>query len=349
MQGCWFLRCASREDSGGIYLFDNVSKNAGDLITYGVSQLLSGQGVLDLNTLTGNEEAPTTYGDSLYVHELAHAVLLVGPISIQRVLFDMRKIGRNRLADWYAARADHAGANQLGSQNQITDTRYTGLQAATAPAPAANATVPSRQIVAPYAGSNTDAASLTSSQVMDIRLTDVAIRWAKSITQGVRPLQVAGRKLYVEVMHPSQTTDMRTSTSVGQWLDIEKAAMTGGDVAENPIFWESIGMYHGTLLHENSRTPNAVSNAGAVVSNTKRAIFFGAQAAGMAFGRYPGESSRFRWLEELRDFGRQLGIGVSSIWGMKKTVFNSVDFATIAIDTYGVDVDTPGAATTMGQ
>lgn len=343
------MRCASREDSGGIYLFDNLTKNAGDLLTYGVSNLLSGAGVLDLNTLTGNEEAPTTYGDALYVHELAHAVLLVGPISIQRVLFDMRKIGRNRLADWYAARADHAGANQLASQVQITDTRYTGLQAATAPAPAANAATPSRQIVGPYGGTNTDAASLTSSQVMDIRLTDVAIRWAKSITAGVRPMQIAGRKLYVQVMHPSQVTDMRTSTSTGQWLDIEKAAMTGGDIGDNPIFWESIGMYHGTLYHENARVPNATANAGTVVTNTKRSVFFGAQAAGLAFGRYPGEQSRFRWLEELRDFGRQMGIGVSSIWGMKKTVFNSVDFATIAIDTYAVDVDSPTAAATLAQ
>lgn len=351
MQECWFMRCASREDSGGVYLFDNLSKNAGDLITYGVSNLLYGQGVLDLQTLTGNEEAPTTYGDALYIHELAHAVLLVGPISIQRVLFDMRKIGRNRLADWYAARADHAGANQLASQVQITDTRYTGLQAATAPSPNAASTTPppSRQIVAPYGGTNTDATSLTATDVMDIRLTDVAVRWAKSITAGVRPIQVAGKKLYVEVMHPSQVTDMRVSTSTGQWLDIEKAAMTGGDVGDNPIFWESVGMYHGTLLHENARIPNAVTNAGAVKTNTKRAVFFGAQAAGMAFGRYPGEQSRFRWLEELRDYGRQMGIGVSSIWGLKKTVFNSVDFSTIAIDTYAVDVDSPTAIQTMGQ
>ncbi len=349
MQECWFMRCASREDSAAVYLLDNLSKNSGDKITYGVSNLLSGAGTLDLNTLTGNEETPTTYGDSLFVHELAHAILLVGPISIQRILFDMRKIGRNRLADWYAARADHSVANQTGSQSQITDTRYTGLQSATAPAPNAAATTPSRQIVAPYGGTNTDAASLTSSQTMDIRLTDVAIRWAKSITAGVRPMEVAGRKMYLEIMHPSQVTDMRTSTSAGQWLDIEKAAMMGGDVGDNPVFWESIAMYHTTLFHENARVPNAVANAGTVVTNTKRAIFMGAQAAAIAFGRYPGETSRFRWLEELRDFGRQLGIGVSSIWGVKKVVFNSADFGSIAIDTYAVDVDVAGAATTLAQ
>jgi N4-gp56 family major capsid protein len=224
------------------------------------------------------------------------------------------------------------------------------LQAATAPSPNAAAAVPSRHIVAPYpGGTNTDADSLTSSHPMDIRLIDIAVAWAKSITAGVRPMVVSGRKVHIQCMHPSQVTDLRTSTTTGQWLDIEKAAMSGGDVGDNPIWWEAVGMYHNVLLHENARVPNAVTNAGAVKANTKRSIFMGAQAATLAFGRYPGEQNRFRWLEELRDFGRQMGIGVSSIWGVKKVIFNSVDFGSIAIDTYGIDRDSPSAQATLTQ
>ena len=348
MQETFAMRCASREDSACVYVLDNLAKGAGDNITFGVTNLLAGEGVTDLQTLTGNEETPTTYGDSLFVHELAHAVLLVGPISIQRVLFDMRKIARNRLADWYAARADHAVFNQLGSQVQITDTRYTGLQAAVAPQPLAS-TNRSRHIVAPFDGSKTDATSLVAADTMDIRLTDIAVQWAKSLTNGIRPMQVNGRKLYLQIMHPSQVTNLRTSTTVGQWFDIEKAALSGGEIGQNAIFWESLGMYHGTLYHENARIPNAVTNAGAAKANTKRSIFMGAQAGALAFGRYPGERNRFRWLEELRDFGRQLGIGVSSIWGVKKVDFNSKDFGTIAIDTYAEDVDTVGSLEQLGQ
>jgi N4-gp56 family major capsid protein len=150
-------------------------------------------------------------------------------------------------------------------------------------------------------------------------------------------------------MHPSQATDMRQNTSAAQWFDIQKAAMTGGDIGDNPIFWNSLGMYHGVLLHENSRVTNSVSNAGAAVANTKRALFCGAQAATLAFGRSNGENQKFVWLEELRDFGRQIGIGVSAIWGLKKVVFNSVDFGVIVIDTYGVDIDTLGAAATNAE
>src|SRR5262245_57447539 len=142
MQETWAMRLASKEDNAAITILDDLEKHAGDKVTYGLSQLMSGPGVTDLNTLTGNEEAVQTYGDSLFVHELAHATLLQGPISNQRVLFDRRKTGRNRLADWAAARADHSAFNQLGGYSSETDTRFTGMQAATAPAPVA-----SRQIL----------------------------------------------------------------------------------------------------------------------------------------------------------------------------------------------------------
>jgi N4-gp56 family major capsid protein len=323
MSDTWFLRMASKEDTSMIQILDDLSKHAGDSVTFGVSKLLSGPGVLDLNTLTGNEEAPQTYGDTLFIHELAHAVLLVGPISNQRVLFDRRKIGRNRLADWYAARVDHGAANQLAGYVPQSDTRFTGLQAPTAA---------TRQILPTGV---TDAASITSSHPFLITYLDEAVLRAKSLTTGIRPLKVAGR--------------VRTNTTTGQWLDIQKAAMTGGDIGDNPIFWNAIGMYHGVLLHENSRVTNSVANAGTAVANTKRALFCGAQAAALAFGRGEGDSQKFRWLEELRDFGRQIGIGVSAIWGLKKTVFNSSDFATVVIDTYGLDIDTLGAAATNAQ
>lgn len=336
-QMAFYLRIAQKEDTAAVFVKDELEKHAGDSVTFGESTLLTGAGVLGLSTLSGNEEAPNTYSDALLINELCHAVLLVGPISNQRVLFDRRKVGRNRLADWYAARVDHGGANQLGSYTPQTDTRYTGLQATVAI---------TRQI---FPAGITDAATLTSANTFLITFWDTAVRSAKALTTGIRPVKVNGRDLYIGIMHPSQTTDMRQNTSTGQWLDIEKAAMTGGDIGDNPIFWNSLGMYHGVLLHENSRVTNAVANAGTAVANTKRAQFLGAQAAVLAFGRGQGEAQKFRWLEELRDFGRQIGIGVSAIWGMVKVQFNSVDFGVAGIDTYGLDIDTLNSAATNAQ
>lgn len=338
-----FFRFASPDDTSLMMILDDLQKHAGDNVRYGVSQLLSGAGVMDLGTLTGNEESPQTFGDSLYIHELAHAVLLAGPISDQRILFDRRKTGRNRLADWYAARTDHSAANALAGFTPQPDVRFTGMQATT---------VATRQLFAqptPPATPITDAAALTNTNTFTVNLIDQAELLAKSLTNGIRPLKVGGRSFYNAFLHSSQANDMRTNTSVGAWLDIQKAAMTGGDVGDNPIFWESLGMYHRTLLHENSRVPNAVANAGSAVANTKRALFCGAQAAVLAFGRSQQADNKFTWLEELRDFGRQIGIGCSAVWGLKKVVFNSQDFGVTVIDSWGADIDTPGDPAAMAQ
>ena len=331
------FRFATSDETGLLMIMDDLQKHAGYNVTFGISQLLQGSGVMDLNTLTGNEEAPITYSDALYVHELAHAILLAGPISDQFILFDRRKTGRSRLADWYAARTDHSAFNQVAGYTPQTDTRFTGLQATVA---TTRQTLPA---------GITDAANLTSANTFDITVLDTAQNNAKALTSGYRALRVGARDFYICFMHTAQVTDMRKNTSQGQWLDIQRAAMTGGDIGDNPIFWMSLGQYRQTLMHENPRVTNAVAVAGTAVANTKRALHCGAQAAVLAFGRAHSDTNKFLWLEELRDYSRQLGIGVSAIWGLVKVVFNASDFAVQCLDTFGLDIDTLAATTTNAQ
>lgn len=346
MQETWAMRMASKSDTGVVLIMQELQKHSGDAVTFGVRGLLQGRGVQDLNALTGNEETGVNSYDTLAVHELAHATVLQGPISNQRVLYNRRMSGRSQLTDWYAARADHSVFNQTGGYNALTDTAYTGNMATTAP-------TSGRQIL-PDGVPGGDPVNLTPLNTFTLNLWDKGKLQAKSLTKGIRPAKFGGRALLVGILHPSCVADMRTSAGVGQWLDIQRAAMTGGDIGDNPIFWESLGQYNGILMHESSRITNAVSLAGAVVANTKRAQLLGAQAATMAFGRMEGNETMFVWLEELRDFGRQMGIGISSIWGIKKTSptpvgsgGTAVDFAAIAIDTYGIDIDPVGTQATM--
>jgi hypothetical protein len=52
----------------------------------------------------------------------------------------------------------------------------------------------------------------------------------------------------------------------------------------------------------------------------------------MAFGS--GHAlKRMSWKEESFDYGNQLGVSAGCIGGLKKTVFNSADFATIVCST----------------
>lgn len=165
-------------------------------------------------------------------------------------------------------------------------------------------------------------------------MLDKALEAAVTASPLIRPINYNGENMYVFFMHPVQVTDMRISTSTGQWLDIQKAAMTGGEVNDNPIFTGALGVYNNIILHSAFRCPQAVnSSTSAAVASTRRGIFCGAQAAVLAYGQNSSDGE-MSWVEELFDYGNQLGVAAGLIFGLKKTVFNSKDFGTVTVPTY---------------
>jgi N4-gp56 family major capsid protein len=213
--------------------------------------------------------------------------------------------------------------NQIAGNTAQSDTRFTGLQSAVAPSTGNEVFVNSNEA---------SDASISTTSTFVLSVIDKAVEHARTNTPAIRPVMVDGRSFYVDFLHPVQVTDLRTNTSTGQWLDIQKAAMTGGEIADNPIFDGSLGVYNGVILHSDNRMPQGV-NSGAAVSNTRRAVFCGAQAVMLAFGRDNGPE-RFTWVEELFDYENELGVSAGLIFGMKKAVYNSTDYATIVQGTY---------------
>jgi N4-gp56 family major capsid protein len=169
---------------------------------------------------------------------------------------------------------------------------------------------------------------------MTLALIDKLVESAKlGSTTGtgpaIRPINVDGDDRYVVVVHTKQVTQLRTNTNAGQWLDIQKAAMTGDGSAKNPIMTGALGMYNGAVLHESTRITNGVnSTTGVPVLTARRAVLLGAQACAIGFGQ--GQSFKnFDWNEELFDYGNQLGVEAGLIHGLKKLRFNAADFGVI--------------------
>jgi hypothetical protein len=88
-----------------------------------------------------------------------------------------------------------------------------------------------------------------------------------------------------------------------------------------------LGEYNGCILHEAFRLPVITSTGGSKVG---RAVLCGAQAASLSFGRDNGPN-RMSWVEELFDYGNQLGVSAGCIAGLKKNIYNSQDFSTVVI------------------
>lgn len=322
----WAYKFIGSDNNSVIQLKTETQKSAGDRITYGLRMQLSGDGILADGTLEGSEEALQTYSDNILIDQLRHAVRSSGRMSEQRVPFSVREEARAGLEDWWAARFDTWFFNQICGNTAVSDTRYTGLQAVVAPDAA--------HLVRPGSTTTDENLSDSSSQKMNLTLIDYVVEKATTASPLIRPIRIGGDDFYVMFMHDYQVTDLRTNTSTGQWLDIQKAAISGGQISGNPIFSGALGVYNGVILHKSNRITNGVnSTTGLAVANARRAVLCGAQAAALAFGVDFGPA-RMEWVEELFDYGNQLGVSAGCIAGLKKIRFNSADFGTMVLSTY---------------
>ncbi len=270
-------------------------------------------------------------------------------MSQQRVPFNIRQQALTGLRDWWTNRIDLGFMNQAGCNtaeaNYVANggTQNTGLQA-----PFALASHTSTASVH-YLSMNTATAgddAITSSNTMTLTMADRCVERATgSLGLGtsnsgfapLRPVRVEGQEWFPWFLHPYQITDIRTNTATGQWLDIQKAAMTGGEVSDNPIFSGALGAYNNVLIYKDQRVPAGVDSSTSTtsISTVRRGIFGGAQAVIMAFGRESGKE-KYTWVEELFDYENQLGVAAGLIFGQKTAQFNS--------DVYGLFVTSSYAA-----
>src|SRR3990167_2126424 len=327
------------DSAGSIIHIKNEPKNeGGDQVTFGLRMQLTGDGVTENETLEGNEESLTTYSDAVLINELDHAVRVEGEDSIdqQRVLFNLRDEARSGLADWYADRLSLTTFVQLGGYTASTMTyrgrtvtlssKYRGLNTVTGPST-------NRRIYA--TGTPDQAVGADTTAVFNLNLIDAAKERAMTANPKIRPVRVQNQDLYVVYLHPYQTYDLRTSTSDGQWFDIQRAAIMGGDSSKSPIFTGALGLYNGVVLRENEDVTTGVhSTAATQEADCRRALFLGAQSGAVAFSSKFSKNNPFKWIEKKFDYDRELGVSVQSLLGMKKLIFNSEDFGVITISTY---------------
>lgn len=353
-----------------IQVKDELSKGAGDTLHYGLRMQLAGAGIAGDSTLEGQEESLVTYRDTISINQLRHAVKVVGNMSQQRVTFDIRAEAQAGLVDWWAQRLDTSLINQLAGNDNPTNTNniYSGMNAITVPylsgsaatnyAAADYALIPDTLTGTPTAatvnayetvlgnssnGSSTDA-TVANKYVFNLRMLDKAVIKARTLPTPIRPIKMNGMECYVAFLHPYQVYDLRRNTASGQWMDIQKAALQGGQVTKNPLFTGAVGMYSGVIIHEDARVPygdssdiNAAHNTNLGAAGVARGIFCGAQSGCIAFGRaygYTGSNIKFKWTEVLDDYENQLGVSSALVYGMKKTRFNNKDFGTIVMSSY---------------
>lgn len=320
-----------------IRVLRDLSKNAGDKITYGLRMKLAGDGIEGDNQIKGTsaEEALTFYSDYLYIDQRRKGTKSKGKMSEQRVAYNIRREGRDALAIWWAEDYDEmtmmylAGARGVDTSFHVATT-WTSRANNTLTAPDSD-----HQL---YGGDATSKASVDSADIMSLEVVEKCISQAETLDPMIQPFPVGGERKFVLLMHTWQQHQLRTNTSTGDWQDIVKNAQPRGD--KNPLFQNALGQYAGVILHKH-RNVIRFSDYGAG-SNlpAARALFLGAQSGTIAWGGTVlegGKRERFGWHEETDDRGNQLVITGGSIYGCKETTFNSKRFGMFAVDTYCKD------------
>lgn len=336
------MQYAEDSSDAALMIESGLSKEAGDRVTVTLRLRGTGRGVTEDTPQEGNEESLGTSTDNLTINELSHAFRSKKKgITQQRIPWNIAAELNAALQDWWAERFDmvgfaHAcGYTPFNSVDGIEDGAYNGFNTILAPSTG-------RQLWC--SADHTSDQTLDSDDVFALSHIDRAVELAQ--TGGstglppIRPIKNAtlngmGAE-FACYIHPSQATQLRADAS--QWSSIEKAKISGGKTSANGIVTGVLGVYNKTAIMTSANvTPGVHSGTGASVANTRRAVFMGAQALTLAFGKGYGPE-KWQVEEEPFDYKRQVGFAGICVFGIKGSRFTingtSHDFGKIVLSSY---------------
>lgn len=316
-----------------IVLKDDLNKGAGDKITIGLRMKLSSPGMEGDGIIKDHataEEALTFFSDSFQIDQLRKSTKSKGKMSEQRVPYNMRKEGRDALSTWWAEELDEqiffylSGARGTTTAGYHQPTTFTGR--------ANNALSAPDTDHRKFSGVATAKADLANTDIISLNDIERMIVYAETVDPMMQPFSVEGNKKFVLLMHTIQAYQLRTNTSENDWLAIHKAT-DSGQATGSMIYKNSLGEYADVVMHKHRNCVTFNDYGAGVNLNAARALFMGAQAGLIGYGQ-GGGTNRYSWNEEMDDRGNALAITAGTIFGIKKSVFNSKDFGVITLDSY---------------
>lgn len=311
----------------------DLESDQGDRVSFDLSVQLRGKPTQGDARVKGKEENLKFYTDEVIIDQTRKTVSAGGRMTRKRTAHDMRKVGKNRLGDYWSKYMDElafiylSGARGM-NEDFIEDEDFSGHGGNPIQAP------DSQHLI--YGGSATSKATLAATDKMTRDVIERAVTVAKMMrardpdTANMVPVSIAGEERYVVVMSPYQEHDMRTATGASGWLELQKAA-AASEGSKNRIFRGSLGMINNVILHSHSSVIRFDDYGAGSNIEASRALFMGRQAGVCAYG--VGKGARFSWQEEMEDFDNEPTVCAGTIVGFKKARFNGADFGIMAIDT----------------
>lgn len=323
---------------------NDLRKQKGEKINFGLGARLSGDGVVGNAELAGNEEKINYYQDDVLIDQVRNAVRLDGELDEQKAAHDLRMDAKDKGAIWISEFIENQIFMKLAGVATTTLTRTSGVTySGRATWSNTGTAVPTADEVAGYgkrylAKSGTSLAGLAAGDVLTTTLISRARVKAELSSPKIQPIKVGGQNYYVMFVHPWQAADLKTASSGNTWYSAQQEAAVRGE--ENPIFTGALGVWDGVILHSHEFVPTAatsavwVTGATACGCRTFRSILCGAQACLVANASNKGAGAAPTYMrEEEFDYGDKAGFAVGYIGGIQKPTFNSLDYGCIVVET----------------
>lgn len=357
------LKYMGASEKSIIQVNKDFTKQKGDKITFGLRALLSGDGQGDDGTYKDNEEAMTFYDFSVQLHERGHSTKLNGNMTEQSAYTNLRRGGRSAIREWVGrvqardvidalsgltnkkfagvrtgANAVDASSTQIATVNQVAISSKSTTHRRFFAGGQTTAGVLER--VANDAAIDSSSANLFGTKVIEYtkRMAIAEVDASGNPVSPMRPVYVDGEPYFLFLVDPLQIKAQRSDTD---WKNAMQNAQVRG--SKNPLFsgaaaiWDGVIVAPTTLLHHRLGAGgvtapeyfDATSDACASGITVCRSLFLGAQAACLAWGKLPV------WKEGYCDTPHNTKWATHSdmIYGAKKSVFNSVEFGCIVVDT----------------
>lgn len=311
-----------------------LEDDAGDRVQFDLNMRLRGGVTLGDDVVEGSEENLTFYSDEVRIDQVRKGASAGGRMTRKRTLQNLRKIAKDRTAEYMAEWIDEgffvylSGDSTLSAVNQ--DAKFGAAFAGNA------ITAPDSEHIM-YGGSATSKLSLTASDKMSMAFLErVAVkpRMMNAVNPDVvklSPITVEGTKRFVILMSPWNSYQLRTETGDLSWTKIAQAAATA-EGRNSPIFKGGLGLINNLVLHEHESVRRFSDYGAGSNVLASRSLLLGRQAGVVAYGA-AGNGTRMSWVEKLFDADNQVAVYAGCIMGLKKTTYNGYDFGVVALDT----------------
>lgn len=300
-------RFMSEGENNLVQVQTDLTKSQGDSITFGIVNNFTGDGVTSGQILEGNEEGLVSYDYSILLEQYRHGTRTKGKLDVQRAMFSIPDVSRQKLKIWGAEKVDKLLISAL-----LTSPTKFLYRDGVAGAPSGTSSASTAKTALTAANSK-----LTPNFISVMRT------WAKTggaaATYRIRPVKIDGREYYVLLVPPAAMYDLRIDSTYQQAM---KDAQDRGK--DNPLFRSATMIWDDVVVHETERISLFTDGGGASVTGCFGA-FMGAQALVWAWGERPNT------VMEQFDYKNETGWAWEMMAKAGKPKFNSKDFAMVGI------------------